>query len=71
VHALRSILVGLLVVWAFEVFAIAVIALIGAVRSRVTSESGSAQPTLRNDLSSYDLPQPAMADLVGSRRGDV
>jgi hypothetical protein len=39
VHALRSIVVGLLVVWAFEVAAIAGIALIGAMKSRMRSNS--------------------------------
>jgi len=47
---LRSIVVGLLVVWAFEVVAIAAVALIGAINSRVRSDSGRAQATLHNDL---------------------
>jgi hypothetical protein len=71
VHALRSIVVGLLVVWAFEVVAIAAVALIGSMKSRVRSDSGRTQATLRGDLPSYDLAPPAMADLVGSSRGDV
>jgi hypothetical protein len=70
-HALRSIAIGLLVIWAVEVLAIAAVALIGTVKSRATSDSRRAQATLHHDLSSYDLAQPAMADLVGSSRGDV
>jgi hypothetical protein len=68
---LRSIVVGLLVVWAFEVVAIAAVGLIGAMNSRVRSASGRPEATLHNDLSSYDLAPPAMADLVGSSRGNV
>jgi hypothetical protein len=70
VHALRSIVVGLLVIWAFEVLAIATVAVIAALKSRATSNSRRAAP-LHNDRSSYDLAPPAMADLVGSSRGDV
>jgi hypothetical protein len=71
VHALHSIVVGLLIVWAFEVVAIAAVALLGATRSRVRSDSGRAQVTMRNDLSSYDPAHSAIADLVGSSRRDV
>ena len=70
-HALHSIVVGLLMVWAFEVVAIAAVALVGATTSRVRSDSGRTQATLRNDLSSYDPAQSAIADLVGSSRRDV